>query len=441
MRAPARPPILKWDPDRFHDIVSRVSEGTVGGRYLHWDEVRHRAPPEGLSVQEWWAGLKWARMAGTKGVPLFDLEGKSFGYNLADPIPRLLHEIDLAAGGRVTLPEPVVNPETRNRYLFQSLVEEAVTSSQLEGAVTTREVAKEMILQGHSPRDRGERMILNNYQTMERVLEIKDKPLTAALIFEIHRMVTDQALDNPSAAGRLRTADEPCVVGDNYGEILYSPPPATDLPERLDRMIAFANDRESEPFTHPVVRSIILHFWLAFDHPFVDGNGRTARALFYWSMLRHRYWLFEFLSISRRLLKAPTQYYRAFLHSETDENDLTYFLIHQLEVIHGAIGELNTYLDDRSRRVRALEDQLQGVIDLNHRQRALIGHAIRHPGFRYTIASHQKSHGVVYQTARADLLDLAHRGLLRRKKQGKTLYFSPVPQLDAKLMAPASDAP
>ena len=60
-------------------------------------------------------------------------------------------------------------------------------------------------------------------------------------------------------------------------------------------------------FIHPMIRSIILHFWLAYDHPFVDGNGRTARALFYWSMLRHGYWLFEFISISQIILKGPDQ--------------------------------------------------------------------------------------------------------------------------------------
>ena len=65
-------------------------------------------------------------------------------------------------------------------------------------------------------------------------------------------------------------------------------------------------------FLHPVIRSILLHFWVAYDHPFVDGNGRNARALFYWSMLRHGFWLAEFFSISHEILKAPRKYYRAF---------------------------------------------------------------------------------------------------------------------------------
>ena len=91
---------------------------------------------------------------------------------------------------------------------------------------------------------------------------------------------------------------------------------------------------------HPAIRAIILHFWLAYDHPFIDGNGRTARALFYWLMLRHGYWLFEFISISEIILKAPVQYGEAFLYTETDQNDLTYFIIHQTEVIRKSMQSL-----------------------------------------------------------------------------------------------------
>jgi Fic family protein len=53
-----------------------------------------------------------------------------------------------------------------------------------------------------------------------------------------------------------------------------------------------------DKFIHPVVRAIILHFMIGCGHLFVDGNGRTARALFYWSVLHQKYRLMEFISIS-----------------------------------------------------------------------------------------------------------------------------------------------
>src|SRR5262249_39502406 len=157
-----------------------------------------------------------------------------------------------------------------------------------------------------------ERMILNNYQTMQSILEIKDKDLTADLVFRIHRLVTDGTLDDPSGAGRFRRPDEKVAVFDETGEVLHDPPAARELEGRMRLMCEFANARAPDYFIHPLVRSIILHFWLAYDHPFLDGNGRTARALFYWSMLRSGYWLFEYVSISKAILRAPVQYGNAF---------------------------------------------------------------------------------------------------------------------------------
>ncbi|HEC02990.1 MAG TPA: Fic family protein, partial [Phycisphaerales bacterium] len=179
----------------------------------------------------------------------------------------------------------------------------------------------------------------------------------------------------------------------------------------------------------------ILHFWLAYDHPFVDGNGRVARALFDWSMLRHGYWLFEFVSISQIILKAPAKYGRAFLYTETDDNDLTYFVLHQLNVINRAIKELHAYIKRRTERLQAIEQELRGVAILNHRQRALVSHALRHPHQHYTIRSHQTSHNVVYQTSRIDLLDLEKRGILTARKIGKTWHFMPASNLEEKLGA------
>jgi Fic family protein len=176
-------------------------------------------------------------------------------------------------------------------------------------------------------------------------------------------------------------------------------------------------------FIHPVVRAILLHFWLAYDHPFIDGNGRTARSLFYWSMLRQGYWLFEFVSISEILIKAPAKYSLSFLFTETDENDATYFLLYQCEVIRRAITSLHEYIEQKSTEVRESEGLLRGATGLNHRQQALIAHALRHPGTRYSIEGHRRSQGIVYETARNDLMVLARMNLLEHRKIGRAFAF------------------
>ena len=436
MRLPQNAPrFAPWDlaPSRLPKVIHAVRSPCVHGRYLHWDELRRRPPPAGLSHEEWWYGLAMQRSALARELPLLDKDGQPFKYVLVDPIPERLHEVDLGAGGKIAMPDQITNPDTKDQYYVGSLIEEAVTSSQLEGATTTRQVAKEMLRAGRRPRDRSEQMILNNFLTMKRIGELRREAMSKELIFELHRLVTDGTLDDLSAAGRFRRASEQIVVGGDDDEIYHVPPPAESLDERLESMCAFAKDGGEGGFVHPAIRSIVLHFWLAYDHPFVDGNGRTARALFYWSMLRHGYWLFEFISISHMILKAPSQYYRAFLHTETDANDLTYFILYHAEIIRRAIEELHRYIERKTEELKLVEAELKGVQFLNHRQRAFISHALRHPNHAYSIESHRKSWGVAYQTARTDLLDLSDRGLLHKRQVGNRLLFTPAKDIRERL--------
>ena len=426
MRFPQSPPkledlIAEVAPERLLQLARHAQTGT--GRYLHWDQLRHRPPPEGLSLREWWLSLKMARANALQPIGLKDKEGRSFKFAVPEEVLQELHQIDLSTGGLVSAPEPIINPQTRDRYLVRSLMEEAITSSQLEGAATTREVAKDMIRTGRRPHDASEQMILNNYLTMQRIRDLKSAALSPELVLEIHHLITAETLAEPTAAGRFRRPAEPCVVGDDAGQIFHDPPPADELAERLNAMCAFANGETPARFMHPAVRAVILHFWLAYDHPFVDGNGRTARALFYWSMLRSGYWLFEFISISTILRKAPVQYGRSFLYTETDDNDLTYFLVAQTAVIAQAIDELHRYIERKAAQLRQAAQDIRALALFNHRQVALIRHALSNPGQRYTIASHQQSHAVAYQTARTDLLDLAERGVLEMGKRGRAMIF------------------
>lgn len=405
------------------------------GKYRHWDTFRHIAPPANWSSAQAWQAVKLARQSLYRTLPLLDVHGQPFVFAVPNPALEMLHRIDRDAGGSIrgdaTLAQAITG-DSRDTYLFQSLVEEAITSSQLEGASTTRRVAKEMIQEGREPRDRSERMIYNNYQALLFVRRILDQPLTSSAVFELQRILTEGTLDDADAAGRFRRADEHIVVSDEIGQTLHTPPPAEQLAERLEAMVAFANGDEGE-FIPPPIRATLLHFWLAYDHPFVDGNGRTARALFYWSMARQGYWLCEFVSISRILKRAKAAYARSFLYTESDENDATYVVLHQLRVLIRAIEDLHKYLKRRTGELNVAEERLRHMrwlkAELNQRQLALVNHALKRADAAYTVESHRISHGVVYQTARTDLLHLAKLGLLDKRKRGRTFVFVPSARL------------
>lgn len=447
MRIPEQAPTLQdllssIKPERFGPILGASVRATDSGKYCHWDDQRRLSPPAGLSAREWWFATKYARAQVLRPLELRDTAGMPFQYALPDAAAELVHHIDQDASGQISVPELVVNPQTRSQYLVRSLIEEAITSSQLEGASTTHGVAKEMLKTGRPARTRDERMILNNYRAMHHVRGWNGTPLEPAMVLELHRVVTEGTLDNPDAAGRLQRPDEERVVVQSRedGAIVHTPPPAVELPERLEKMCAFANGGLVEGFMHPVVRAILIHFWLAYDHPFEDGNGRTARALFYWSMSSQGYWLTEYLSISRILNNAPAKYARSFLYTETDERDTTYFILYQLEVIKRAIDEMHKYLQRKMAEVRQTEALLRNT-RLNHRQIALLTHAVRHPQSSYTYKGHGASHRVVRQSARTDLLHLESLGLIeRRKGGGRAVEFLPAADLSERLRAMSATA-
>jgi len=368
-----------------------------------------------------------------RSLPLVDARGKPFTIAMPDPLQRQLSELDRDLSGRLSVPEQLRNPATRDTYIVSALIEEAITSSQLEGATSTRKVAAEMLRSGRKPRDRAERMIHNNFEAMRLIRRLASKPLTPDLVLEIHSRVTSDTLSDPADAGRLRQTDDVVVEDARDQTELHRPPPAAELELRMARMCEFANEKTPDHYIHSIARATLLHFWLAYDHPFVDGNGRTARALFYWSMLRSGYWLSEFISISHILRKAPVKYARSYLYAESDENDATYFVLYQLGVLERSVSALHKYIRRKMSEIRKMQTLLQRSQEFNHRQMALLSHALGDKYGQFTVASHANSHNVTRQTSRNDLVRLEALGLLTSIKAGRGLVFYPVDELEERL--------
>jgi Fic family protein len=408
-------------------------------RYLHWDKLRFQSLPEGVTPELAWAAVQLSRRPQQQSLPLsFDGKGK-LKYWLPPQQQQWVSIIDQQAGGYLGAPAAQPIPEDNERYLVNSLMEEAIASSQLEGACTTREVGKELLRSGRQPRDRDERMILNNYKAIREIRDLKKDNLTPALLCHLQRVLTDGTLDKPDAAGRFRRPDEQVCVADAIThEVIYTPPPADAIEDRVREACAFANEMSST-FVHPVVKAMALHFAIGFIHPFVDGNGRTARSLFYWYMLKNGYWLFEYLPISRIIVAARAKYARAYLFTETDAGDLTYFNQYHLKVVHRAISDLHRYLEFQRNRLAEAEQLLADFPELNYRQRDLLSNALKHSGAHYTASTQQGKYRVSYNTAYSDLSALVELGLFTKAKRpggGKGWVFRPAPDLMKRLRRP-----
>jgi Fic family protein len=393
--------------------------------YWSWDECRHRVKGlDGVTQEAFWTLVKLRRQPGFH-FGLNAPNGLPFVLNLTGEIQRKLHVADRSLGGLVgTDIEALNESEYKAKYIASSLREEAFASSLIEGAVSTRVDAKQMIDTQRKPRDKNEWMILNNYETISFLNTQQSQPLSIALLLDIQARLTANTLENAAEAGRLRTAtDDVKIWDDTSGEVVHVPPPAEELPARMQAMCNFANDTKNEPFIHPVIRAVLLHFWLAYDHPFCDGNGRTARALFYWAMLRSGYWLAEYVSISSVIAQKRNDYYRAYLNAELDENDATYFVAYHLKVLEQSIEALKADLIRKQAEVAAFAPLLSAT--LNDRQEALLIDAIKEPRSIFTYESHANNYSVTIPTARADILELVDLGLLNWNRKQRPHRFTP----------------
>lgn len=417
------------------DIMHKaLPEALRMDRYLSWQELRHRSLPKGISSEQWWLGIKLHRTQARQSVALGNYKGELFNFASTQLIQQYLHKIDRAAGTMLMTDANSVFSETeRDKHLLTSLAEEAIMSSMLEGAVVTRSEARELIRVNRLPKDEHEQMVMNNYQTMRMILQHKDEPLTPEFILSLHRSMVAGTLKNPERAGSLRQKEDKVYIEDTRtGDIIHMPPPSNQLEERLKALCHFANC-EGEYYIHPIIRAIILHFQLAYDHPFVDGNGRTARSLFYWSMLHSGYWLFEYISISREIYRHSRSYYESFLNTEEDENDLNYFIIDQLKTILASIESLTEHLRNKQKMQERLRVSLSGVLYLNHRQKKVLLHFLQHPNAYTSVSLHCNEFHVVRQTARTDLTGLEKLGFLRTEVVSREFIFKPVPDLEQSL--------
>jgi len=327
---------------------------------------------------------------------------------------KLCHELDMNFGGSwgasKIFPDDKMPQEL---YLISSIMEEAIASSQMEGAATTREAAKEMLRKKVSPKDKSQRMILNNYSTINFIRDHAKEKLTPALVMQIHGMMTENALDVPDAAGRLRRDDENIVVGNGItGEIVHTPPSAECLNEFLDHLCAFFNDENTEIFVHPIIRAITIHFLVGYYHPFADGNGRTARALFYWYMMKSNYWLVQYLSISRIIKGSKKSYEKAFLYSEADGNDIGYFIQYNLDVLLKSFDALSLYIK-RKNNEKKKAGKLLHLGNITERQSQILSMCIENPDIVLVSTDIVGKFGVTPNTAKSDLRKLTEKGYMK----------------------------
>ena len=378
-------------------------------KYLPRKDIIHRLPVS-LPISKAWPEIQSARREKSKKLPLFAENGEAFWWVLTDSI--IVQSEDVLSLARREL--IFDRPEYEEAYR-EALLDEAVYSSIIEGAFTTKKDAREFIEKGREPKNKSEQMVKNNYEALTYVLEHIDSPITEQTIFDIYALVTKDTLEEEYSTDSYR--NDKVFVQTAKGDIVHTAPTADKVPEMMTSLLSFI--RESE--LSPLIKACIAHFYFVYVHPFFDGNGRTARALSYMILLQAGYDFFRYFSISGVIADERAKYYKAIKDVEDDDFDMTYFIDYYTAMLARAV----TVMEQRLFSKAAVDHTLKKLQDAEVNDRILAGAKwlLESPNHAVTIKAWQNKFHVSTETARQDLFRLEAEGIVVRKVNRKRFEF------------------
>lgn len=396
-------------------VISKLSEAQIkqiidlseNPKYLYWDKFKYKKLDNfGITNDIGWALVHKHRRLSARQTPIHGEEGEGFHFNHLKRFEKILHTFDKA----------FLNRPIDSSAQTESWMSEAISSAMIEGAHTTRDRALELLQLHKTPSDYAERMIVNNYK-MANILENLplDFQVDLKTLLDWQTQLTHQTLDK-AGQGRLRDDADQIVIAPNVPEIVtFIPPKKAFLEKELTRLIDFINQENED--MHPLIQAICIHFWFAYLHPFVDGNGRTARALFYWFLMKSGYPNITSLPLSPIILKSLKQYSKAFIYSEQDDHDLTYFIDFNMGLIDEALTQFKLAKDSKKTDRESFDE------NLNLRQNIVLNILRNHELSDVNVSFVKQKFGVSKLTAINDLKELLEKGLLESRRAGKNVLY------------------
>lgn len=375
-------------------------------RYLTREEIAYRLPVS-LPITKFWPVMDKARRDASIALPLKTQNGDLFRFVVNSTIKAQCDAVAAMARRSYlldTLPPEIVEEAT---------IDEAVWSSVIEGAFTSRAEAAKIIRQDKQPANKSEQMVKNNYQAMLYVLEHLEEPITAQTLIDIAGIVTRNASDE--VVDGFRTV--PVYVTGREG-VIYTPPAAEQVLGMMDDLLNFIQTSE----LHPLFKACIAHFYFVYVHPFTDGNGRTARALSYMMLLRTGYDFFRYFSVSGLIAEERNSYYKSMRHVEASGDDMTYFIDYYSAMLARSVDRMEKHLLHHVLADKTMyELEASGL--LNDRQMKGARWLLEGDTGSVTVEVWKKKFKTATETARQDLLMLCEAGMLERTLDGRKAVF------------------
>lgn len=387
----------------------------INNSYLDWEKVQHMTlKPEALSNTEIWEAAKQARDQGfTRNLVIRD---RPFSWSISNDMEAVLHDLDvhLAGGKSIAV---VMDQKNDHRYLIHASLEETIASAQLAGYPVTRKMARELLLKKKTTSSETEQALVNLYKCLQKVKEWENEPFSETKMLELHQQLTKDTI-KLKGIGRYRTNNKYDISGIE-DPASYKAAEAKDIKSWMQWLEAFVNEDKKPFYIHPVIKACIIAYLITYIRPFKDGNGRMARLIAYWYLLRKGYWVMQYTAVSGIIIKLKAQYQRAFLQVQSS-SDAGYFIHFMIQALRMADRSLKDSLQRTNKEKES--NPFVRIDGLNIRQAAALQWIRDDAEKIVTIRELRSGFGVSKETARTDLTALTENGWLKFYHLNKKTY-------------------
>lgn len=262
-----------------------------------------------------------------KALPLKDFAGKSVVY------------LSGTAQVQLSAAKLLLNPQKGGTFGLKAMEDEIISTLTIEQINTSRDSVRK-ILSGYAPVDESENRIFGMKKGLEFIAEPFNQ-ITEENIYRLYQMTVGDFLpeEDRLLPNHLYRHDSVFVVG---GKVEHTGLPWQKLPAYMEALVAFINEEDG---INDLLKAALIHFYVAYLHPYFDGNGRMARLMHLWYLVQQGYPSALFVPLSGYVERSRKAYYNAYTQVEDNAKisnilDITPFLVYFIENVYHKLNDL-----------------------------------------------------------------------------------------------------
>ncbi len=338
-------------------------------------------------------------------------------YSYSD---KIVKNLTLITESRTLILNAPLIPKWEVSLRRDALIKSAHSSTAIEGnRLSLEEVSALAEGRDLMLRRKDKQEVLNYLEALDKIPNYaKITPFGTDDLLKIHKIVTKETLDNPKDEGVFRN-QQVYVVNRATGQIVFTPPVTEDVPKLVNEMLQWFNSKKVEDIDS-VIEAGIAHYEMVRIHPFIDGNGRTARVFATLILFKRQFDVKRFFALDDYYDQDRPAYYTALNKVSQQTLDLTGWLEYFTEGVAVSLKAVRNKVIGLSKDIKVLKDR--GQIALTKRQMKIVEHIVSQG--RITNREIRDMFSLSNRAALDEINKLMELKVLRAKGRGRSAYYT-----------------